>query len=131
MLWWLSGGRALTGRVFTEHGMPYDPMRPPAGPEWTGLDEGEQIALVSDFHRSARIKMANLEVHAAMHVAVENQALMGDETPVAAALARLTVDGHFVSVSCARNRSGSGSVREGAYALARFTLQSKVYPMQG
>ena len=73
--------------------MPYDPMRQPAGPEWTGLDEGEQIALVSEYHRRARIKVPNLEVHAAMHVAVENQRLMGDETPVAAALARLMAEG--------------------------------------
>ena len=73
--------------------MPYDPMRSPIREEWTELDEGEQIALVSNYHRHNRIKTPNLSVHAAMHVAVENQMLMGDETPVASALERLTAEG--------------------------------------
>ena len=73
--------------------MPYDPMRSPIREEWTELDEGEQIALVSDYHRRSRIKTPNPRVHAAMHVAVENQMLMGDEAPVAAALERLTAEG--------------------------------------
>ena len=30
--------------------MPYNPMRSPIREEWTELDEGEQIALVSNYH---------------------------------------------------------------------------------
>ena len=73
--------------------MRYDPMRSPICGEWTALDEGEQIAFVSDYHCRSRIKVPNLRVHAAMHVAVENQVLMGDATPVADALERLTAEG--------------------------------------
>lgn len=73
--------------------MRYDPAVPPKRDDWTGLDEGEQIALVSEYHRRAGVKVPNLRVHAAMHVTVENQVLMGDQTPVAATLTRLMAEG--------------------------------------
>jgi hypothetical protein len=76
-----------------ESDMRYDPALPPNRDDWIGLDEGEQIALVCEHHRRAGIGVPNLRVHAAMHVAVENQVLMGDQTPVAATLTGLMAEG--------------------------------------
>jgi hypothetical protein len=73
--------------------MRYDPNTPPAGDKWSDLNESEQIDRVIDYHPRARIKLPNVRVHAAMHVIVENQILLGDETPVASTLARLMAEG--------------------------------------
>ena len=73
--------------------MRYDPARHVDAEEWSQLDEGEQIELVMEYHRPARIRLPNLRVHASLHVTVENQVLLGEETPVAAALLRLMGDG--------------------------------------
>lgn len=67
--------------------MRYDPARPVDAEEWSQLHEGEQIELVR--HRRARIRLPNLRLQAGLHVTVENQVLLGEETPVAAALQRL------------------------------------------
>src|SRR2546430_3868413 len=75
-----------------ESDMRYDPALPPNRDDWSGLDEAERIALVSEYHRRVGINVPNLRVHAAMHVTVENQLLMGDETPVAATLTRLMAE---------------------------------------
>jgi len=73
--------------------MRYDPNRQPNGEEWSDLDESERIDLVVDYHRRARIAVPNLSIHASLHVIVENQILMGNETPVAATLGRLMAEG--------------------------------------
>ena len=73
--------------------MRYDPARPVDAKEWSRLDEGEQIELVMEHHRRARIRLPNLRVHAGLHATVENQVLLGEETPVAAALLRLMGEG--------------------------------------
>lgn len=73
--------------------MHYDPAHEPDREQWSTLDEAERIAHVTEYHRRARIKLPNLRAHAAMHVAVENQALMGDETPVAATLVGMMNEG--------------------------------------
>jgi hypothetical protein len=73
--------------------MRYDPARPVDAEEWSQLDEGEQIELVVEHHRRARIRLPNLRLHAGLHVTVENQVLLGEETPVAAALQRLMGEG--------------------------------------
>jgi hypothetical protein len=73
--------------------MRYDPARPVDAEEWAQLDEGEQIELVVEHHRRARIRFPNLRLHAGLHVTVENQVLLEDETPVAAALQRLMGEG--------------------------------------
>jgi hypothetical protein len=69
--------------------MRYDPNRPVVAEGWSQLDEDEQIELVAEYHRRARVRLPNLRLHADLHVTVENQVLLGDETPVAAALQRL------------------------------------------
>ncbi len=70
----------------------YDPLRSP-GPWWQNLGELEQIRLVETYHHRSRVRLPNVRVHAAAHVAVENQILLGDETPVAATLKRLQDEG--------------------------------------
>lgn len=73
--------------------MRYDPTRPVDTEEWSELDEGEQIELVEEHHRRAGIRLPNLRLHAGLHVTVENQVLLGEETPIAAALQRLMGEG--------------------------------------
>ena len=70
----------------------YDPLvaRDPA--EWLDTDEQERIALVTDYHRRARIKVPNIRLHAVFHVIVENQIALG-EARVERAPQRLMTDG--------------------------------------
>ena len=70
----------------------YNPNRAP-GKWWGKLDDWERQGLVERYHRKKRIELPNERLHAAMHVVVENQALLEDETPVAAALRRLQSEG--------------------------------------
>lgn len=51
----------------------YDPVRKPGSREWLALDEQERLALVVGYHRRTRAKLPNLQLHAAIHVVVENQ----------------------------------------------------------
>lgn len=51
----------------------YDPVRRPNWREWLALDEQERLALVVAYHRRTRAKLPNLQLHAAIHVVVENQ----------------------------------------------------------
>ena len=67
----------------------YDPLREPAAEEWLQMKELERIALVEDYHRKAGIRLPKSKLHATFHVIVENQAALGDETPVRETLARL------------------------------------------
>ena len=71
----------------------YDPDRAPETGWWSSLTENEQIAAAEDHHRRAGIKLPRPQIHAATHVIVENQVLLGDETPVAATFERLLREG--------------------------------------
>lgn len=51
----------------------YDPERAPVPEDWLALDEQERIALVAAHHRRTRVKLPNRQLHAAIHVVVENQ----------------------------------------------------------
>jgi hypothetical protein len=73
--------------------MCYDPDRQLYPEEWSDLDESEQLQRVIDYHSRAHVKLDNPRLHAVVHVVVENQVLLGDKTPVAATLARLTREG--------------------------------------
>jgi Domain of unknown function (DUF1841) len=73
--------------------MKYDPNQLMNAKEWSELDEGEQTQLVMEYHRRVRAKLPNLQLHCTLHVVIENQALLGDETPVAATLLRLVKEG--------------------------------------
>jgi hypothetical protein len=70
----------------------YDPDISPTPTEWLRADEGERIELVSAYHRRKKIKLPNLQLHAVVHVVVENQIALGEEI-VANTLARLRAEG--------------------------------------
>jgi hypothetical protein len=75
--------------------MRYDPEKPPAPEVWETLDETEAELMIEQHHRSPRCPhppAPDPELHASMHLIVENQAAVPD-LPVAAALARLVADG--------------------------------------
>jgi hypothetical protein len=71
----------------------YDPDRSLDASWWSALPEEEQIDLVLDHHRKVGVRLPNANVHAITHVVVENQVLLGDETPVASTLERLLGEG--------------------------------------
>jgi hypothetical protein len=71
----------------------YDPLKPPNPEQWRSIDEQEQIQLVRDYHLRARIRLPNAMVHAVVHVVVENQIALGDETPVRRTVQRLISEG--------------------------------------
>ncbi len=51
------------------------------------------MMLVMDYHREAGVELPSEQAHAAVHVVVENQIALGDETPARATLERLTREG--------------------------------------
>jgi hypothetical protein len=69
----------------------YDPDKPPPS-GWLETDEGERLELVSAYHRSGNIALPNAQLHAVIHVVVENQLALG-EPVVVETLARLQNEG--------------------------------------
>jgi Domain of unknown function (DUF1841) len=70
----------------------YNPDTTPSPQEWLQTDEGERITLVAAHHRHKRIALPNAQLHAVVHVVVENQLAMGEERVVATS-ARLQAEG--------------------------------------
>jgi hypothetical protein len=70
----------------------YDPERAPDPDEWRAMDEQERIILVERYHRHARIRLPNREIHAVIHTIVENQ-LAGGIPAVWNAMERLMAEG--------------------------------------
>jgi hypothetical protein len=70
-----------------------DPLAAPDPKQWLALDEVERVTLVADYHRRASFALPNLQMHAMMHVIVENQIALGDELPVRRTAQRLIVEG--------------------------------------
>ena len=71
----------------------YDPAVAPDPERWLALGEEERLDLVLDYHRRAGISLPNEEIHAVMHVIIENQIALGDELPVRRAVERLMAEG--------------------------------------
>jgi hypothetical protein len=71
----------------------YHPDRSQNATWWCALTEEERIDFVRDHHRRAGVQLPNAKLHAVTHVVIENQVLLGDETPVASALERLMHEG--------------------------------------
>jgi hypothetical protein len=70
----------------------YDPETAPDTAEWLELEEEERISRVASYHRRAKVKLPNLQVHAALHSVVENQ--MAEELQtVRETVARLQAEG--------------------------------------
>jgi hypothetical protein len=67
----------------------YDPMLKPDRHWWEALDDDERISVVTEHHQEADIQLPDEYTHGLLHVVVENQIAMGEETPVEAVLCRL------------------------------------------
>ena len=76
----------------TDHLNAYDPETPSSGVQWLELDESERIELVAAYHRRKKIRLPNAQLHAVIHVVVENQLALGEEV-VVGTLARLQAEG--------------------------------------
>jgi hypothetical protein len=81
------------GRPHEEFAMQYDANDQPHSATWLELDENERIDAVMDYHRRAKVRVENLELHAMTHVVVENQVALGEATAVPATLNRLMHEG--------------------------------------
>jgi hypothetical protein len=57
----------------------YNPDTSPTPTDWLRTDEGDRIELVSAYHRGKKIKLPNAQLHAVIHVVVENQLALGEE----------------------------------------------------
>ena len=71
----------------------YDPLNVPDPDDWQSMDEDERIMLVSAYHHEAGVELPNEQVHAVVHVVVENQIALGAETAAQATLERLMCEG--------------------------------------
>ena len=72
--------------------MRYDAGIAPVPKAWLALDEAEQVALVTVYHHRLHEEIPNVDIHAALHVIVENQ--LAQELVLAKdALARLCAEG--------------------------------------
>ena len=71
----------------------YDPERAPDPERWLAQGEMQLMEIVERYHRREQIPLPNERVHASVHVMVENQVALGDETPVREAIDRLMGEG--------------------------------------
>ena len=71
----------------------YDPNRPPDPRRWLGTDEDQRREIIKRHHRRVGSHAPSETAHVLAHLVVENQAALGDETPVAATLLRLMDEG--------------------------------------
>ena len=72
----------------------YQPSRCPNVQEWLALDESERVFLVREYHEdtNAPIPEDAMDLHASIHVIVENQIAM-EHVPVPATIDRLIRQG--------------------------------------
>ena len=70
----------------------YDPNTSLNPSDWLETDEAERIELVSSYHRRKKIRLPNAQLHAVIHVVVENQLALGEEA-VVETLTRLQAEG--------------------------------------
>lgn len=73
--------------------MKYNPHQDVDPEAWQALDEGLRIEAVKRYHRHKGIRLPNAQVHAIVHVVVENQVAMGDDYVARSVLLRLMDEG--------------------------------------
>jgi len=71
----------------------YDPLNAPDPDDWQSMAEDERMMLVLEHHHEAGVELPNEQVHAVVHVVVENQVALGDEILAQATLKRLIGEG--------------------------------------
>ena len=62
--------------------MEYDAQMMPSSAEWLALEEDERLAQIVEYHEDIGAELPNLNLHAAIHVVVENQIAMGEAAPM-------------------------------------------------
>lgn len=70
----------------------YDPEKAPETAEWLAMGEAERMDLVAAYHKQIRTRLPKPQLHAAIHVIVENQLAMKIEV-VWETFERLTAGG--------------------------------------
>jgi sirohydrochlorin ferrochelatase len=70
----------------------YEPDTAPDAAGWLELQEEERIRRIASYHRRTKVKLPNLQVHAALHSVVENQIAEEIET-VRKTVARMQAEG--------------------------------------
>jgi hypothetical protein len=70
----------------------YDPETAPDPDRWLALEEDERIRRIASYHRRAKVRLPNPQIHAAIHSVVENQLAEGLQT-VRGTLERLQSEG--------------------------------------
>jgi len=70
----------------------YDPDVSPVPADWLQTDEGDRIQLVVAYHEREIIELPDSQLHAVVHVIVENQLALGEDV-VVNTLARLQTEG--------------------------------------
>jgi hypothetical protein len=70
--------------------MRYNPKKTPDPEKWNASEETERLFAIERSHKK---NMPQLRLHAAIHMVVENQVALGDETPVRQTLDRLQEEG--------------------------------------
>ncbi len=71
----------------------YDPLKKPDASRWLKMDESVRLRMVLQYHRKRGFDLPNENIHGSIHVTVENQAALGEETPVAETLNRMMSEG--------------------------------------
>jgi len=71
----------------------YNPLNAPDPDDWQSMAEDERMMLVLEHHHEAGVELPNEQVHAVVHVVVENQVALGDEMSPQATLKRLIGEG--------------------------------------
>lgn len=70
----------------------YDPDGSPRPHEWLALGEADRLDAVAAYHQKRRVAVPNPQLHAAIHVVIENQLALG-EPVVVETMARLQAEG--------------------------------------
>jgi hypothetical protein len=99
----------------------YDPGTAPDPDQWLALDEDERIHRIAAYHRRAKVRLPNAQIHAALHSVVENQLAEGLQT-VRDTLERLQSEG--LSRHDALHAVGS-VLANSLYALLREGAQAQ------
>jgi hypothetical protein len=71
----------------------YDPLKKPDADRWLKLDEAVRLQAVLKYHRKKGFDLPNENIHAVIHVVVENQVALGNRTPVEETLNRMMREG--------------------------------------
>jgi hypothetical protein len=71
----------------------YNPLKGPDRAGWLAQSEEERTRLVTEYRQRKRIELPNLQMHVMVHVIVENQIALGEETPAERTLQRLLRQG--------------------------------------